>query len=367
MPSNALSQLVSGTYTVNVLDANLCEGQFIIELTDPPQLEAGLQPTTISCTGAADGLLLAAPSGGTLPYSYTWENGSDAPQRDALPPGIYTLTLTDLNGCTALATYEMADPDPLIASIDSIAGPLCFGDQNGYLSVAVAGGQPPYLYQIEGSNAQGEPAFPNLAAGSHGITVTDSRDCITTADANVPEPESLTLTLTSNGPIVLGDNARLRAITNVTEPFILWSPPDFLSCTDCATPEVSQPTQSTTYQVEIADDKGCSITDSVNLTVLLRYPAYLPNAFSPNNDGINDTWAPQGGPALERWLYMQVYDRWGGLIFEVQNPNGQNAVLEWDGRVKNQPMPVGVYTCIIEGQFIDGTVRRFQSDVLLTR
>jgi gliding motility-associated-like protein len=195
--------------------------------------------------------------------------------------------------------------------------------------------------------------------------VTDSRDCLTTTDATVPE--RLTLTLTSDSPIILGDNARLRAITNAIEPFILWSPPDFLSCTDCATPEALQPTQSMAYQIEITDDKGCSIRDSVNLTVLLRYPAYLPNAFSPNNDGINDTWAPQGGPALERWLYLQVYDRWGGLIFEAQNPNGQNAVLDWDGRAKNQPMPVGVYTCIMEGQFIDGTVRQFQSDVLLTR
>jgi gliding motility-associated-like protein len=173
--------------------------------------------------------------------------------------------------------------------------------------------------------------------------------------------------LSSNGPIVLGDNARLRALTNAVQPSILWSPPDFLSCTDCAAPEAVQPTQSMIYQVEITDDKGCSITDSVNLGILLRYPAYLPNAFSPNNDGINDTWAPQGGPALERWLYIQVFDRWGGLIFEAQNPNGPNAVLEWDGRAKNQPMPIGVYTCIIEGQFIDGTVRRFQSDVLLTR
>lgn len=367
VPSNALNQLASGTYTINVLDANLCEGQFIIELADPPPLEAGLQPTAISCTGAADGALLAAPSGGTPPYTYAWENGSNAAQREALPPGIYTLTLTDLNGCTALASYEMADPEPVTASIDSIAGPLCFGDENGYLSVVASGGQPPYLYQFGSSTAQSDPAFPNLAAGSYSITVTDSRDCLTTADATVTGPERLTLMLSSNGPIVLGDNARLRALTNAVQPSILWSPPDLLSCTDCAAPEAVQPTQSMTYQVEITDDKGCSITDSVNLGILLRYPAYLPNAFSPNNDGINDTWAPQGGPALERWLYIQVFDRWGGLIFEAQNPNAQNAVLEWDGRAKNQPMPIGVYTCIIEGQFIDGTVRRFQSDVLLTR
>ena len=128
-----------------------------------------------------------------------------------------------------------------------------------------------------------------------------------------------------------------------------------------------QPTTTTTYTVEVSDDQGCHATDTVVVDVLLAYPAYLPNAFSPNDDGINDTWKPQGGPALETWLQLRVFDRWGGLIAAVQNPNGQNTVVEWDGQTENKPLPVGVYTCIVEGRFIDGAVRQFQTDVLLTR
>ena len=110
-------------------------------------------------------MLMALPSGGTLPYSFEWENGNVASERDALPPGIYTLTLTDLNGCTTSATYEMTEPAPVAASIDSLAAPLCFGDRNGYLAVAATGGQPPFTYQINGQPRPERSGFHRTRSG----------------------------------------------------------------------------------------------------------------------------------------------------------------------------------------------------------
>lgn len=386
---------ISGTQLV-LLRATTAQGCTSTEIlpvevlccTDNFQVSATTMPP--SCPGDSDGSIaldIESPNG--PPFFITWEDGSSSNSRTGLATGLYSVTLSDTSECQAIRTFEVPPAQPF--EIDTLLSlPSCDAGVDGSITLEVSGSAPPFSYAWEGMPFSNNNTLSNLSAGLYTVAiqdslgcmdtleinlqelqlmldpqVTDSRDCLTTTDATVPE--RLTLTLTSDSPIILGDNARLRAITNAIEPFILWSPPDFLSCTDCATPEALQPTQSMAYQIEITDDKGCSIRDSVNLTVLLRYPAYLPNAFSPNNDGINDTWAPQGGPALERWLYLQVYDRWGGLIFEAQNPNGQNAVLDWDGRAKNQPMPVGVYTCIMEGQFIDGTVRQFQSDVLLTR
>ncbi|MEQ8702564.1 MAG: gliding motility-associated C-terminal domain-containing protein [Phaeodactylibacter sp.] len=365
--SSALSELSAGTYTIAVLDANLCEGQFVIELEAPLPLEANLQPTTISCYGAADGELIPTPSGGTPPYSFEWEDNSSIAERTDLPPGTYALTVTDVNGCLANTAYEMAVPAPVEADVDSLAGPLCFGDLNGFLAVSATGGQPPFTYQIDGLPLQSDPVFTSLAAGSYVITISDSRNCTTSISGSLPAPEALSLAIQAPPPIVLGDSGQLTVITNAVDPVYDWAPPVFLSCTDCASPEVVQPTASTYYTLSVTDEAGCRTTDSVFSEVFLTYPAYLPNAFSPNDDGINDTWQPYGGPALERWLQLLVFDRWGGLIFEAQNPNSQNAVLEWDGRAENQPVPIGVYTCIIDGQFIDGTVRQFQTDLLLTR
>lgn len=365
--SGALSELTAGTYTVAVLDANLCEGQFSVDLEAPLPLELNLQPTLISCNGAADGVLSAGASGGTPPYTFEWKNGSTATGRNNLPPGDYALTITDENGCLAEITYNMEEPPRIEAFIDSLAGPGCFGGLDGYILAGAAGGQPPYNYELSGRPVQSTPLFTGLAAGSYTVTVTDSRSCTAIADTNLPAPQPLTVDIESSSAVVLGYDGLLNTMTNALNPTYSWSPGTFLSCTDCRSPGVVQPTTPLMYTLTVTDEGGCMATDSALLEVIPAYPVYLPNAFSPNSDGINDTWRPLGGPALKGWLKLQVFDRWGGLVFEAQNPNGQNTVVEWNGRQENKILPSGVYTCIAEGGFIDGTVRQFQTDVLLTR
>ena len=365
--SNALTQLPAGTYAVNILDENLCEGQFVFELEDPTVLSVDLAGSPISCAGADDGSLNAQPNGGTPSYAFSWSNGLSTAQLDSLGPGNYGVTVTDANGCTADTAFELGAPLPVMAFIDSTSAPGCVGEASGVIVGQAEGGQPPYTYQLNNSAQQPSPAFSDLLPGAYELTVMDSRNCSAQASATLPEPQPLEIFLPEVAPVVLGYSTTLQATSNAAGAAFTWSPPQYLSCTDCPEPGVERPLATLTYAVQATTPDGCTALDSVQLFVLPEYPAYLPNAFSPNDDGINDLWAPQGGPALEAWLSIKVFDRWGGLLYTAENLSGGNPVVEWDGQAENKPAPVGVYTCIVEGQFIDGTVRRFQSDVLLTR
>ncbi len=365
--SNALTQLPAGSYAVNVLDENLCEGQFVFELEEPPVLSVTVAGTPISCAGAADGTLTAQPHGGTPGYEFAWSDGFGGSQREGLAPGNYQVTVTDANGCTADTAYEMGAPLPLMAFIDSVSAPSCVGQATGLITGRAEGGQPPYTYQLNDAGPLPSPTFSNLLPGTYELTVRDSRNCNAQAAITLLEPEPLEVGIQEAEPVVLGYSTVLRASSTAVDAALTWSPPLYLSCTDCPEPGVEQPLATLTYTVQATTPDGCTALDSVQLLVLPEYPAYLPNAFSPNDDGINDLWAPQGGPALEAWLRIEVFDRWGGLLYSAENLSAGNPVLEWNGQADNQPAPTGVYTCIVEGQFIDGTVRRFQSDVLLTR
>jgi len=182
-------------------------------------------------------------------------------------------------------------------------------------------------------------------------------------------PPLPTVDLGPDRELRIGDPVSLQPLVEASSAVSYqWSagPDSLLNCTDCNSLSVSPPA-NTTYYVTISDDSGCTATDSVAITVLPPESMFFPSAFSPDGDGINDIFYIQGilGSAIIR--SFRVFDRWGNLLFERRNGDINDEKNGWDGRIREQAVPAGVYLYTAELEFPDGTSRTFSGDVLLLK
>jgi len=284
---NSLLNVAEGIYEVEVQDANLCVGSFIFDMQDHPPLSGDLTPSHVSCFGENDGSIVASPGGGVGNYSFSWSNLQSSQTADMLVAGDYTVTLTDGNDCVFTITETVTQPPPLLIDVVDVLNNICFNYSDGAITVDGNGGTPPFLYSIDGQNFQDSNVFPNLPAGNFTLTVQDLNGCLESVDATVTEPGELIVEAGPDQYIDLGFQANINANVNNPQVTYSWWPPDFLDCADCEDP-VASPVNTTQYTITITDDVGCFDVDSITIRVVKNRPIYTPNAFSPNNDGIND-------------------------------------------------------------------------------
>lgn len=145
-----------------------------------------------------------------------------------------------------------------------------------------------------------------------------------------------------------------------------WTPASTLSCADCPSPTAA-PRQTTRYVVLAQNAGGCVATDNVTISVICNNGnVFIPNTFSPNNDGSNDRFYPRGS-GISMIRSLRVFNRWGELVFERRNFNANDASAGWDGTYKGQPLTpdVFVYTC--EVVCMNNEVLPFTGDITLIK
>lgn len=196
----------SGVYTVTVTDINNCISLQTFSVGQPSLLQDTLNVSDAHC-GNNDGSAQVFPFGGVSPYSYLWSGGQTTQSITGVPGGVYTVTITDDNNCTADTTFSIADlPGPSVV-LDSVLNVLCNSDSTGSVFISVASGSLPYTYQwSDGSASQDLLQVP---AGIYTVTITDLFSCTTTLTQSVSQPDSIIASFsvlaascnTSNGTI----------------------------------------------------------------------------------------------------------------------------------------------------------------------
>lgn len=367
-PSNTLTDIPAGTYQVDVLDANLCAGNFELVVEDHPPLALDFAITDVSCFGESDGIAEALVTGGVGNYSYDWSNGPTTAINDNLPAGDYDLTVLDGNNCVISGTAPVAQPDSLGLDLLEVIDNICFGESDGSITVGANGGNPPYEYSLDGFTFQTDPVFTGVAAGDFQVEVLDALGCSAFVDATVTQPIELLVDAGPDRLIQLGYDTLVRAVSNYAPVTFEWTPVDSLDClnTDCSLVLVN-PTNTTTYQVLVINEDGCTAIDLVTIRVIKDRPVYIPNIFSPNGDGINDGFTIFGGPGLEEIERLQIFSRWGSLVYETENilPNIES--LGWNGWFKGQPVNPGVFVYVAQLRFADQEVIQVEGDVTVIR
>lgn len=263
--SNA-TNLGAGGYTVTVTDANNCTASTSTTLTDPAQLNIGIATSgNITCYGSANGWANTSVSGGTGNLDYLWAPGNGTVANPTnMPPGNYTVTVTDQNNCSATASVNITEPTQLTASMTAQTDVTCYGYTNGSATVSGSGGTGAYTYGWSG-NGGSNPTASGLAANTYTATITDANGCTATATVTITQPALFTAQVSSPDPqICVGEGTSITATENGGVPgySYTWSgglPPG-------ANPTVS-PVTTTTYTVTITDGNSCTASNTITITV----------------------------------------------------------------------------------------------------
>jgi gliding motility-associated-like protein len=152
--------------------------------------------TDVTCTGANNGAAQAAVTGGTPGYTYNWGGGVVGPNRTGLAGGSYTVTVTDLNGCTASATAFINEPVPVVAQITSVTPASCSNTLDGGITIFVDGGAGNHQIVWSTTPPQTNDTLINLAPGNYTVTVTDANGCSLTRNAAISSPPPFVLSQT---------------------------------------------------------------------------------------------------------------------------------------------------------------------------
>ncbi|HPS74491.1 MAG TPA: SprB repeat-containing protein, partial [Bacteroidales bacterium] len=217
--------LYAGIYTVIVTDENGCSDTTSVAVTQPAAaLTVTATSTPVSCHGGNDGTATAIPAGGTLPYTYLWNNGQTTNPAVNLNAGTYTVVITDSNSCTATVGVIVTEPAAsLQATIVSQTNVSCFGYADGSATVGVTGGTPPYTYVWNTTPVQTGPTAINLGPGTYVVIVTDTNHCTTSDTVIITEPPSILANAGPDGLICETETFALSGAVAANYSAIAWA------------------------------------------------------------------------------------------------------------------------------------------------
>lgn len=187
--NDTLTAVGDGTYTVTISDDNGCTAADTFTLNEPDALSHSISAVHVSCFGLSDGSVNLTVSGGTSPYSFSWDNGSTTEDLSGISSGWYRVTITDNNNCRSTDSVEITQPN-LLTSSTSVTNVKCFGGNTGDVDLSVSGGTTPYTYSWNnGSTAQD---LSGVTAGTYSVLVTDDNSCTVRDTVTVTEPTRIT-------------------------------------------------------------------------------------------------------------------------------------------------------------------------------
>ncbi len=354
-----------GTYQQINSGSNGCDSISEITLTINPSIIIDFNQTP-TCPDQENGSIHAIISGGTPPYLLEWNNGATTIQITELHIGSYTLTVTDFLGCTTTESVDLirntiTPPTWLITPVG------CLDEMDG--SLILIDTVPNFSYAVLPGNFQDTPEFMELSVGDYILTIRDTTNCLHDFPFTIPEVEGIQLAVSEDQTIWLGDEIQLRSFIfnpNLDTLTYQWSPEISLSCMDCPDPIVN-PISDTEYILTITDLRGCTSTDSVIVKVDKNKAVYIPNAFSPNLDGINDRFIISTNQSVSIIQSLRIYNRWGALLYEQSQFSPNNPILGWNGMFKGQPLNSGVYVYVAVIEFVDQTTSQYSGSITILR
>lgn len=369
----------SGTFALTVIDPiNGCSSTkswTVIQDTLSPLVNL---PATLDLGCDTLPVTVSAETDPLQQYLFAWSTeagtilaGQSAATVELMGPAAYSLSVENpTNGCQTTKNINLTQT--LLEGFDFELLPPNCAQETGTLSfVEVAGGIGPFVYSIDNGQAYSpNQIYGGLEPGNYNLTVQDIRGCEAANSVSIPPVRNLEIGLTDNLSLLQGDSIQLDLVMNFA-PFeidtIIWFAGAGLSCYDCTQP-TARPLASTTYEVEVVSQDGCRARTRVQILVDERGLIYVPNAFSPNGDGVNDFLAPLAAShRVNRVLQFAVFDRWGNQVYQSSELPLDGSGGGWDGTHRNAPLNVGTYVWSTEVEMVDLRVVRLAGEVMILR
>ncbi len=404
--TSSINNLPAGIYLVTVTDANGCSKISVDTISQPSMIVINLTTAQPTCHNSSNGNIQASVSGGASNYSYAWSNGNSTPFINNLSAGTYTLTVTDINGCTQTAQATITPPAEINAQAN-VTQITCYGSQNGAIQLNVSGGVSPYSYQW--SNQSTTSFISNLGPGVYLVTITDQNLCMGVYSFTITQPAELVVNHPQSGTLCNGatngfanlivsggvqpynylwsTGATTSGLQNIGPGSYTYTVTDANGCTSSstilitgstailttievnlstqqatasvqggtapylylwnttATDSVVQLTETGTYSVTITDANGCTATASYNYDVPLK----IPTCITPNGDHVNDDFEIENIEAYPN-IILEIYNRWGDLLFRFSGSGAEyaNPQNRWNGKFNGKDLPLGPYLFILD-------------------
>ncbi len=358
----------NGIYKLHaVADANcrtVASGQATVTV-NTLRIAANVQAVT--CFGDQNGRITVTPTAGAAPFQFAWlHDGSRESVVDNLSAGAYSLSLTDALGCSRLFDIEVPTPEPLTPVIFT-----CDNLTDADFKFSAGGGTPPYQYATDGIHFSDYSIFQTLEPGSmYELTIRDANGCTLQQPIQMPPVYDQMVELPPTLELKLSDFYNLTPVLNIPPELvdsIRWSPAVGLSCADCLHPEI-EAVQEVTYTIQITDIFGCTGQASVRIQLNRSLDVFIPSAFSPNGDGVNDRLTVFANRRqVSRVVSFKVFDRWGNQVFAAHDllPNDEQS--GWDGTIGAQISNAGLFVYVAEVELVDNTRTLLKGQVMLVR
>jgi gliding motility-associated-like protein len=357
----------SGIFVDTLVSTQGCDSIHTVEVSFTNNPELLVPDGALSCVtflGELDVII----TGGTPPFNIEWSDGQTATTAVDLETGTYTVSVSDAAGCMSEATGAVFEDFPVPTLDLDVLNISCFGADDGAIIIKeIFGASPPFEYSLDGVNFESNGLFQSLLPGAYTLFIRNSEQCESTLPITIEEPIPLSLVLPNDTTLFLSESLEINPLIQSSLPLSYeWSPDTFLSCSDCPNP-IATPLNSTEYTLMLRDTNDCTISQRFNININERSRVYIPNAFSPNNDGRNDFFTLFVGPEVERVLSFQVYNRWGGLMYRQDNflPAGMSD--GWDGTLNGEPLKPAVFAYYTEVLLINGERVMLEGTVHLVR
>ena len=286
------TMLSSGNYTVFVVDSEECEASVSFSISNEPedlQIMYDLSDYNgynISCFGENDGFIDISVTGGVGDYSYSWSNGEDSEDVIDLEAGSYSIVVTDENDCSVVQSIDLVEPLDFTPDIEYVINASCDEESDGMIIIRTLGGNPPFSYTVD-NDPEVYTTYDSLLLVYEDL----SSDLLQYQEDYVEE------ILITEQDIVLGNlqGNSWHTISILNDDY---------SCLDDISP--------VGYSIYVgSNDDNC---------------LFIPSVFTPNADGINDTWQIYGMELYPN-ATIKVFNRWGQTVFE----SNETEYVPWDG------------------------------------
>lgn len=354
--SNAtLTNVTAGIYTVTVQDASGCQAINTVTISNLPDPAITNTSVTNATCFLSNGGASVNVTGGTSPYSYSWNSSPMQTTQNLsnVPGGNYTVTVTDAGGCTATSNVFISQLGGLTLTSTSTSENC--GQSNGSVTVIASQGTGTYNYNWNTNPPVNASTVSNLPAGTYIVTVTDGA-CTSTTSVTVTGNPGPTALFSAN-PSIITVGGEVNLIDNSSGNVVNW----LWDYGDGSTPGTT-PSSGHEYgmigtflvTLTVTDAYGCTDTYTDTIVVNDIFTLYIPNSFSPNFDGKNDLFTPKGLSVDPDSYEMRIFDRWGNCIFYTTTwGEGWNGTVKNDGNV-DEDIVMDVYVYRIRCKDLNG-------------
>jgi len=372
--SSNLSNLGPGAYTLKVTDASGCFVEREYNITSAEAIEIRLTQKEDASCQKATGSAFIVVSGADANYRITWSDSvSGIAKRDDLLPGNYTVSAKNTSGCEVFTTFEIKTATEISARIESMLDVNCaVGSVTGVAWVSIQGGKEPYTIAWEsGEKEKQEINF--FQSGILKVLIKDALGCTVEVESKVDFPSQSTqggrldfnyrkLEITNDPEVQVKQDVIFESV--ISDEFIAWE----WAFGDGNISKEKDPIHkfeaAGEFEVILTayDIFGCSSTESNRIQV--SNPTQLvtvPNAFSPNGDGLNDIFIPKIKAVSS--FSMDIFNTWGELIYSTIGAESRG----WDGTHQGQAISAGNYLYRINYSSIDGKAFEKTGGITLIR